>query len=267
MAQQPLLTRLPIIAEFIRNLKREVTTKGWPVGISHLLKEYGINLNITPPSAATTQTLAQKPVLVVANHPYELEVLVLIGSLPNRNNVKLIINANYLNLIDYGHDQMIPVYIGHKNHNQYAQSFIKRALNLLAPKNNLSAEDEHSKNIESIAQAAKFLSGGQLVILFPDRHSPDGHWFNGIGHLIHQTKPEINPQIVFSFIEGTSSKDFRRFIKPINRFFPPINVTFSEPISLAPYIDLEPKDIRVQLEAQYREWVSSIGKFYPPASD
>lgn len=202
--------------------------------------------------------LQSKPVLVVANHPYELEALALLATLPDRKDVHLIVNSHFYNIFSQADRYLIPAYIDHHSNNG-PESWPFTLLGLLfSRQKQLSASAAHQKNIASIADAASRLGKGSQVIIFPERRGKDRSWYSGIGHLIHGVK---NPERVFLarvYISGSSKYDLLRVVPFLRRFFPVVKVYFSPAAKLSACLKTDPKTTARELQHGYLRSFSTL---------
>ncbi len=262
MQRKSPIHKIPELRKRILELEEYANKHSWPAALKDLAAKTGTKINTIIPNEKTRAVLEKAPTLIVANHPFEIEVLTLIASLPNRKDIQLIANVNLLNLVPSAKSNFIPVYVSHKKSNGYRSTWLRRKLDKLNTMETETEDVSRTKNRQSIALAAKRLSKGALVIIFPDRHSKDGHWYPGVGHVINQTTPNQDINIVFSFISGTGPKDIWRLIPGVRRFFPTIKVYFSEAMGINEYKTLSPRETTTKLERLYRDWVNSIGEEY-----
>lgn len=243
----------------LKKLDEEVQRYGPQDTVRRLAKKLGTRINIFLPEK-TKKVLQKNPVVLVANHPYEVETLALIASLPNRTDSFMVVNAKILGLIPNLDKYIIPVYISHHRNEGKRPKLSGRILNKLHKSEELSPEEEHRRNIESIALAAQKIKDGGLVSIFPEKRRQIKTWQTGIGYLIYQAKDKKSASIIMSYIEGTSELDWFRLIPFINKILPPLNIYFSEAIPINSYFKYTPKEITNKLEEKYNQWMTTLTK-------
>lgn len=243
----------------------------------YLLKRYKVDAQKTDPYSAaqnfikntnlSTQVVGQLPTtgptLVISNHPTSIDLLTML-SLVKRKDFKVIaavvndvLGSDYIN-------KRIPVYISQP---------IKLGLVLFSPRNYLLRSRENKRdpqesralNRQGISQAAKNISTGQMVTIFPTGGDFGDHtnWKNGVGFLVAQiTNPDT--QIVFVKIDDFGKLTQARFFTSISKkLFPhkTIKINISQPKKLKDlHIDkAKPKQITQILKQHYLDFFIQIG--------
>ncbi len=252
------LATLPILGNVIRNIDSDIGKIGIQKTMAKIIKNNGTKLLIINKNKELKNILKTRPVVVVANHPYEAEVLVLLASLENRKDINLIISSSFSNVTPNIDKHLIPVHIYNRQVCKKGPNIKFRLIRKIHKTKALTCEDEHKKNIDSINLASKKINKGELVVLFPSGGGVDGKWFNGIGHLINGVKNKNNAYIVKAHIQGTSNKDYLRIIPGIAKLLPKFRVNFDEAIPMKIFKDFEPKAITLSLETGYNNWIKTI---------
>lgn len=252
------LIDLPLIGNFIRTIDQDIKRQGFIQAMRYVVKRSHGKLVVHGLSNEVQHILQTKPVIVVANHPDDVEVIALIASLPERRDVYMIVNARMMGVVKSVDRNLIPVYIEH-HHNPYHHNAILRyLLETYHPKDTLTPEEEHGRNIKSIDRAAEIVNGGGLVIIFPGRRSVDGHWFPGVGHLSKKVKNRKSTYIFRVFSQGTSFLDILRLLPFMSHFLPVITIHFSQPLIVDDIGNHNPKKITSILEKIYMAWTWKI---------
>lgn len=202
----------------------------------------------------------------MANHPYEIETLALIAALPKREKINLIATS-YLQGLHTSLDRnLIPVYISH-HYPDIRSTRLRKLSGIILEKyyhySYLSEKEEHQKNIESIALAAKKVRDGEIVIIFPSPHRQKNHqdkWYPGVGWLLKNIGSKDDVYYVKAYISGSSNWDYLRLFPKTGIFLPKIKVHFAQPQKLSDLLknNLDPKDLAGKLEVKYNDWVKTI---------
>jgi 1-acyl-sn-glycerol-3-phosphate acyltransferase len=203
--------------------------------------------------------LKNQPVIVVANHPHESDVLAILGSLPLRTDFGMIANSVLRGIGDNLDKFIIPVYIHHRIENKSVRDEVKiKIFGKIHTSARLETEDEKTKNRASIAKAGLSLDQGGSVLIFPMGGSRDGSWFSGVGHMWRQTKKPETIKVVMAKIEGTSEWDYLRLIPGISYFLPKFKVTFSPSYGWDKAKNEDAKEITKKMENIYCQWTKSL---------
>ncbi len=252
------LTDLPLIGSFIRTVDQDIKRQGFIQAMRNVVKRSQSKLVVHGLSNEVQHILQTKPVIVVANHPNEAEVIALIASLPDRKDVYLIVNARMMGVVKPIDRYLIPVYIEHHHNPYHHNEFLSYLLKTFHPKDILTPEEEHERNIKSIDRAAQIVNRGGLVIIFPGRRSVDGHWFPGVGHLVKNIISRKRTYIVQVFSQGTSWMDYLRLIPFTGFFLPVITMNFAQSLIVNDIWIHNPKKITSILEKMYLAWTKKL---------
>jgi 1-acyl-sn-glycerol-3-phosphate acyltransferase len=252
------LRSLPFIGSFISHLEQDIARFDFPTGCRMAVKRTGTRLSIKGRTDRVSRVLEKEATVVIANHPYEADALVLIASLVPRRDVFLIMNHTFTGVSKEIDKQLVPVYIRHHIKKQNKRNYLNTFLQLSHPSERFTPEEEHEKNRESIRKASQLLEKGALVIIFPGRRSVTGSWFSGVGHLLSQAKGNKKLYVVKAYIEHTSNWDYLRFIPGFGHILPTISVSFAEPLAAQKLLEKSPKEITHLLEENYEGWLNSL---------
>ena len=196
--------------------------------------------------------------ILVANHPAEADVLAILSAIKNRKDVFLIINSSFKKLLPTLDQHLIPVYIYNRACEHFDGKIKLKILSLFNKIEVYSKEEEHQKNLESMALAVEKINNGGLVIIFPDGGDKKHNWFNGVGHLIHGVKNKEKSFVIRAYIQGTSNWDYLRLLPFIGKFMPKFKISFATPLRMDKVEKDDPKVTTGQLENKYWNWISSI---------
>lgn len=203
------------------------------------------------------RVLGKEGVLLVANHPAEIDVLVTLATIEERRDWYIIINSMFVGKIEKLDKHFIPVYIDHNLDNN-AFSLREQIFFLFHKKKRLSKEEAQERNRKSLERAAKMLDKGSLVIIYPGPNKVTGRWYKGVGHIMRQVKKKSKVRVVAGFIEGTSKWDYWRLIPGVSSLLPKFKVSFK---LMGKMSDLWEKDATIsteKLEAMYKRWSEAI---------
>ena len=224
-----------------------------------LIKKCGTELKIVNKTQELNVVLKSKPVVIVANHPAQADVLAILAALPYRHDLKMVSIAYLLKICKKFDKHLIPVYI----FNRLVSNGERGNLEILKKISNLpqyTYEEERRKNVESIKVAGRTLKKGGLVVIFPAGGSKNNKWLNGIGYMIKNSEKKTGVCVVKAFIEGTSRWDYFRIIPFIGRLMPKFKVTFSEARDVSVYLSENPKTTTTNIEADFNSWSDQFNR-------
>ena len=128
------LSDLPLIGNFIRTIDQDIKEYSFIQAMRNVVKRSHTRLEIRGLRSGARDILQTKSAVVVANHPNEAEVIALIASLPERNDVYLIVNARMLGIVKDLDRHLIPVYIEHHNNPYHHNEILSYLLKTYHPK-------------------------------------------------------------------------------------------------------------------------------------
>lgn len=252
--QERFITKLPIIRGVIKKVDNTVKEKGLVGAMKHLVARSHSKIVVVGFDTVLENVLKAKSVVIVANHPFEAEPAALISTLPERKDISLIINSDFMHISKELDEYFIPVFVGHHKHEK-GRDFLGVFFNTIMPQKRESDEEARVKNRESIANASQKLKQGGLVIIFPGKRGINGKWFSGVGHLLKGVGQNV--YIVKAYIEGTSNKDRLRVFGRAGKLLPQLKVYFAKPETFV-NDNREGKEIAQMLEAEYNEWIETF---------
>ncbi|HEX9007950.1 MAG TPA: 1-acyl-sn-glycerol-3-phosphate acyltransferase, partial [Patescibacteria group bacterium] len=244
------ISHLPILGHAIETVDNEIECLGYQKAMMQVLLKTGAKVNITKKDKIT-KILKEEAVLVVANHPAEADVPLLLSALDQRDDTYLIMNSGFVSFCPSFNKHIIPVHIAHNLIHNSKDNLKFRLLKKIHQSMTLTPEEAHRKNVESIKSAAEKIDNKALVAIFPGAGGEDGKWKSGVGYLISQVKNKNNVKIVMAYIEGTSNKDYFRIIPGASKLLPTLRVRFSEPLEMDIFKDDEAKTAAQKLETEY----------------
>lgn len=259
-----LLGQIPVFGKIFRDFDKSAGENGIHKAVADVIKRTKTRLIVHGLIKDTIEILKSKPVIVVANHPHEFEVLLLIASLPKRDDIFTIVASDLMGMGPNTVSYFIPMFI-HKYFDKGSHKLSVKIAKLLRLGPRLTPSDAHRKNVENMAYAAGKVKDGSLVIIFPEGILKKGSpWFSGIGHLSRAVYKKRDVFYVRAYIQGTSPFDIFRLIPLARRLFPPLTVYFDRPKEIHLILKEKegPKEITKNLQAEYNKWVSTLGKIF-----
>ncbi|HVZ12622.1 MAG TPA: hypothetical protein VG965_06355 [Patescibacteria group bacterium] len=252
------LVKFPVIRPIVQSINSDIDKFGLHGAMSKKVKKSGARFLTYGIDEEVHKILKDEPVLIVANHAHEIDILAILASLPSRPDTSIVISSRFMNLAPNADKHLIPVYIEHhidKKTEKIKEKFFRR----LQPIHVYNEHEEHLKNIQSIALASKKLSRGGLVIIFPNPNkNPFTKWYSGVGHLLKGVKSKRKVYVIKVYISGTSNLDYFRLIPHASRLLKPIKVAFAKPIAINPILVKHPKEIKSFLEKKYNAWLKKL---------
>ena len=253
------LNEIPVFGGLIKNFDKIVGDKGLQGAMAELVERTGSKLEVRG-KEKVEEVLAKKPVLVVANHPYDAEMIPLIASLPPREDIHIIGGSDFVGIGPNLKKHLIPVYVaGHIQTER--QKLSTRMIGRFQFGPRPSPEKARSLNREAINNASQKIREGGMVILFPaGLRGKQAKWFSGIGHLLGKLGEDSNAHIVNAYVKGTSNLDPLRLAPGIRRFLPSLKVTFANSQNIGNLIKKEnsPGKLTRLLQDDYNQWVQLL---------
>jgi len=246
-----------MIKGLVKKINNDVSKNGVVVAMRKFVKSCNTKV-LVKSNKEINRVLKNSPVLLVANHPAEADVLAILSAIKNRKDIFLIINSSLKKIIPELDKQLIPVYIYNKAIKTLEGKIKLKILSWFHKIQNYPREEEHQKNIESINLASEKINKGGLVIIFPDGGDKKGDWLFGVGHLIHGVKNKEKSYVIRAYIEGTSNWDYLRLLPIIGKLLPKFRVSFSKPLRMDAVKMEDPKVTTSNLENKYWGWIGSV---------
>ena len=252
-----LLGQIPVFGKLFRDFDKNAGQNGIHKAVADVIKKSGTKLIVHGLVKDTIEILKTKPVILVGNHPYDFELILLIAALPKRDDIFTIVASDLMGAGPNTTSYFIPMFI-HKYFDKGSHEFSVKIAKLLRLGPSFSPSIEHRKNVENINYAALKVNNGGLVIISPEGILKKGSpWLSGVGYLLRGVYKKSNAYYARAYIQGTSPFDVFRLIPIVNRFFPPINVYFDRPKEVSFVINAkeDPKEITKNLQEEYNIWV------------
>jgi 1-acyl-sn-glycerol-3-phosphate acyltransferase len=259
-----------MLKHFLKKLDHHLQNHGFQRGMLNLIKWTKTPLTVEGLTPELKQILKKEAAVVVANHDFQAEVLVLLASMPSRKDTYLIANDEFLGLFPHLDQYIIPVHIKHRTPKNKKEVVLLKLLNYFHSSPQLNEEQAHQQNIQSIKTASLKVNAGNLVIIFPEARGIEGKWKPGVGYLLKGVTAKRKSYFIQAYIQGTSFLDYLRVIPFAGKILPPYKISFAQPLNIKDIVEknTEPKRIASLLEDQYKTWTHSITekpKTYPLA--
>lgn len=241
---------MQVLDNFSKSLDSSIGKNTLPTAVRQIIEKYWGRIEVVA-SPETLSILHNKPVLLICNHPYELDIFPILGALPGRRDVYLVASANFLGVGPNIDKQIIPVYIRHTELESTKWSvWIGSHLSFKSP---LPKSQSHARNVQAIKTAASRIKRGSLVVFSPEGPKGiGGGWGKGLGLLIVKLMGIERGYLVMAHAGGVTNLDHFRFIPVIRKLFPSLKVTFFDPIELGSIEKYKnPEEITLRLREKY----------------
>jgi len=200
------------------------------------------------------RVLSEEPVLLITNHPSETDALVLLGCMPQKENVFIIIAHVFLNLLPAFDKHCIPVYIDYRAEKDITYDFLLK----INPSPIYTEEESKVLNKESIKVIAQKIHEGGLVIFAPGYGNDDKEFKTGLGHILNLLPEPEKVRIVMTYIRNTSKFDYLRILPYVGKLLPRFRIAFSPAAFAKDFVSGDVKADTVSLQNHYHTWVRSL---------
>lgn len=242
--------RIPLFHTYLERINEDGKHFGIQTAMKNAIIKSGSRMAVSGLTPNVLRILKSKKAVIVANHPYALDPIAFIGSLPPRKDLYLLINARFLKLLPGLNSHLIPVYVNHQPTGSRMQRPLDKIVDFFYPYKKYRDEKARGWNRESLKEAAKRVKKGGSVILFTERNG--NYWRSGIGQLLLELADTKDVFLVMAHLNGTSHLDYARLIPGLGKFLHQILVTFSNPVKVNKFLDSDPRKIASNLEIRYR---------------
>ena len=251
-----IIRSIPVFSHYLKKFESFIAESGWPLGVKEFADYYHVPIEVSI-EPETISIIKSKGIILIGNHPHEAEPLFLMATLPERDHIFWISNANMQGFSLVLDPLIIPVYTNSRKSGTSSILMVNLFKHFHTNFNHLSYDEEHHRNIDSISNAANKVLNGSLVVIYPDRKAGIGKWMDGVGYLIRQSTPS-SARVVFSYIKNTTRVNYLRVFPLVNRLLPKIKVFYAKPISTTEFTNIPPKEITVLLKKEYDKWVETL---------
>jgi len=263
-------TSLPLIWSLCRKIDKSIK-KFWIHKCVKILIKYNRSriwktIWDTSDIEKTQDILKNKWVLIVANHNFDMEMIPLLNTLPERKDFYMVASSNFLQIWENLSSHLIPIYFSNKKMGTW-NKFSWKVLNILKKSNTNTNEQNSELNRKSMERVVELLNKNAMILIFPSwikwwKHES---WSDWIWYLINDLKKLENKEIYLTkaFIKWHSIFDLLRFFKYTWLFLPKLTVHIKEP-KLIKNLDLNdelhPKSITKILQDVYSEWIKKYNQ-------
>ena len=258
--KQSSLSLYSLVRKLLSRTNRNIEKYGYAETFARIIRK-GSRGTILHRDPETLRTLEEDAVLVIGNHPAEIDVLLGLSLCPQREDVFFIINIAFMSLVPAFDKHCIPFYI---NYRITSKSGFK-ILNAISPSPMLSEFASTKLNLKSLYLAAEKLNEGGMVIIAPGAGKHDKEFNSGTGYMINALKDPKKIKLVMTYISGTTQADLFRLLPFVGKLFPKFRVAFSTPTTLDKFISGDVKKDTQNLEDYYFNWVKEISSKISPA--
>ena len=206
----------------------------------------------------TFKALSEDPVLLITNHPADSDAIVLLGSMPKRKDIFMMISNYLLRVLPAFDPHCIPVFINYRFENEKKEPLQSKLFRKIHDSDTYTKEESKLKNKESLAHAAQRIDGGGVVLMAPAFGNNDREFKTGLGHLLNSLAEPGKVKILMTHILGTSDKDYLRIIPYAKHFMPRFRILYSPPVFASEFISGDVITDTKSLEAHYYNWVKEL---------
>jgi len=246
---------IPFLSKIFDNVNQDIGKYGVQKAFHKIIIRNGIRIELIGLTPKIINILQSKRVILVSNHPHEIEPFILLANLPPRKNVFVIANTMFMNWLSNLNKYIIPVHVRHRLGKKERFRFRARLFWMLPLANkSIPYQIAHQENIQNIKNASLKIDQGAMIIIFPGMEQKE--WFKGVGYLLKNTITKDTIYFVKVRIRGTTKLDLLRIIPGIFKLFPQIKIEFAPAIKINKFRDYSGKEITSKLETDYRKWIS-----------
>lgn len=244
---------LPFIGRSLKHIDQSIKQFGLQEGWRHGLVDIKIKIK-SELSSRTIKYLTDKPIILIGNHPHQLDLFALLASSPKRKNSFIVAMAEVVNLWPSIKPYSLKTY---NIRNNWVDKVMMKIIGYLNHTRKMSKEESRSYNRQIIKKAAKKLKQGGLITIMPGPHTKRKDiWKNGLGYLIENAlKNKTQVYLVNSYTNGSTSFDFLCFFPLLRKLLPTLNVFFSRPVLITMFPGENPREIVARYQNKYWRWV------------
>lgn len=230
---------------------------GLGTATANFLKTRNVSVQTVGLTPEIQEILVCKPVIVIGNHPTVTEPCALLAVLSERKDLKMVMQRSIVEELPSGlQKDFFPVSNLALPKEPLSLQLVKLS-DFLIPRKNCSSQEQHQRNIQSIKDAANYVSSGGLLMFFPNpgERKMSVRWHKGIAHLIKEVKNPYQTYLVSCFVQGLSPLDILR-IFPLTWWLLPrkvVTVRFIDATPLNEYAGLSISEMLNKLRLDYLE--------------
>lgn len=244
-----------LMDSYIKKIEKNILELGFREGLCQAIEKPNSRFLVFGKDEIK-EILTEAPVIIAFNHTHEIETIVYLAALTEREDIFLIATQLLKRLLPAIGRHLISVYVRQKNPVlRKISDFIPRTF---VGKKEITFEEKHQKNIQSINEAAEKVKQGGSIMIAPN---PDNkEWRSGIGWLVSDIGSMEQAYYIKVHVVSNLFFDYLRLIPGLGRILPAIKIYFGQPIKLSKIWQRDGKKLTFELEKEYNEWVKSLNK-------
>lgn len=250
--------RLPLVKMWIGKIDEDIGNSSFTEAMRNLLKRHGARVKFVGKDAKMISLLKESPVLVVSNHPNEVDVPLMLASLEPRDDVYMVSVSSMSGISPNLDKHLIPVYVNHRMKDKKRTRITNKVFRKIHFDYDMTLDEAHQKNIESIERTSKILDNKGLVAIFPEGSDDLKSWQPGVGYIIKGLKYPDVTSVIYVYIENTSAWHILGIIPLVSKLIPAYKVYLSKPASAGKWPGENAKVITRLMELDYKKWVENI---------
>ncbi len=255
-----LFVYFPVIGALINRIDREIAQHGINLALKKAIDRSRSRIKLEGMTKTVKKILTDQPVIVISNHLYFSDPMIIVSILPTRRSTFAVANSFFLGLgmnIDY---HILPIFMHHywTETGSRLSRWLMQVVYFFSRQPTHSFAINHALNQETINQATNLLTRNALIIFFPEDRKHQ-RWFKGIGHLVKKTNslPHHQPvYLVFIKLTGISKWDCLRLLPGLGKWLPKISLKIIHHFPLVKLKSQEADSITRWLEKQYYHFFS-----------
>jgi len=240
-----LVFKYPKFHKIIDTMNLRAQESGLPDATRVLVEKAHVNVKtVWDEQFITEAVLKEKPVIVVANHEFLIEPLILLSQFPSRKNLFAV-------AADFAGD--------------FFGEAVQELTLPISFKQDLGAV---LRNAKSIKRGIKLLYEGNAIVIFPKPTSKSEKWRSGIGNIIGKVLDREDIFLIMADIQGVGQNDITKIFfntigvksKPLNyglRISRPILIKDLNMGGLSENSKERILQITDHLENHYKKWVEN----------
>lgn len=254
------LFALPLVGKILRQIDTDIAQMGIQQALLKVADKTNTRLKTHFVDSKTPAILTDKPVVLIFNHPYEIETMVISATLPKRYDAALIMTAHFLDVLPNLNPYILPVYVDHHATREKAGKVSGKIVKLFKLRPAIDLKFAREYNRKTINKAVTFVKNGGLVKICPEGfRGKNGAWFSGVGHLVKGVGTNSQTSIVFAYVKNTLNWDWFRIVPFVGKIMPPLEVYYSTAQKITKQLtNNSPSEIKELLHNQYQQFALSV---------
>lgn len=253
---------IPLFSHLFAPYDKIIGSQSLVLGMRALLvRLFGVRgISVYGLTRQTNAILQSSPVVLLCNHPFDSEVIILLGSLPKRQTIRLIGADSQVRMGSEFAKYIIKVYpFRQEAEGKNLKLSSKVARYTYRKRANSNTDELVIQNRKAIDEAADYVNKGGMVVMFPQGTSSNIEWRPGIGFLLSKITNYRKTYLCFAYIKDSSNFDLIRFIPGLNWIIPHPSLFFNDPIPLSKSdLQKKPQEIKQLFETRYKQWIHQL---------